>query len=49
MAHILWYRENVEEKQLHFFQSLKLSNNMQFGLDADIFMDKKDEILFLVI
>ncbi len=49
MAHILWYRENVEEKQLHFIQRLKLSNNMLFGSDGDIFMDKKYEILFLVI
>ncbi len=28
MAHIVWYSENMEEKQLSFIQELKLSKNM---------------------
>ncbi len=29
------------EKTAHFIQRLKLSKNMQFSADADIFMDEK--------
>ncbi len=34
MAHIVWYRENMKEKQLSFIQRLK---NMQFGSDAGMY------------
>ncbi len=34
LAHIVWYSENMEEKQLSFIQRLKLSRNMQFDADA---------------
>ncbi len=46
MAHIFWYSENMEEKQLNIIQRLKLSKNVQFDADADIYMTK---ILMLVI
>ncbi len=41
MAHIFWFSENMEEKQLNFIQRLELSKNMQFGADADIYLTKK--------
>ncbi len=46
MAHIFWYSENMEEKQLNNIQRLKLSTNVQFDADADFYMTK---ILMLVI
>ncbi len=45
MAHIIWYGENMEEKQLSFIQRHK---NMQFDADADIYMNKKYEILIVM-
>ncbi len=44
MAHIVWYSENMKEKQLSFIQRPKLSKKKQkkqFGADADIYMIKK--------
>lgn len=48
MAHIVWFYENMEEKQLSVIQRLKLSNNMQFGADADINMKLINEIFITV-
>ncbi len=45
MAHIVWCIENIKEKQFDFIQRLKLSKNVQFGADADIY----EEIQMLVI
>ncbi len=40
VAYVIWYSENMEENTAQFFQRLKLSKIMQFGADADIYMDK---------
>ncbi len=41
IAHIVWYSEKTEgKKQLNFIQRLKLSKNMTFAADADIYMMK---------
>ncbi len=48
MAHIVWYRENIEEKQLSFIQRHKLSKNIQFDADADMYINKKYGILIVM-
>ncbi len=35
--------DSMEHKQLNFIQRPKLSKNMQFGVDAAIYMDKKKD------
>ncbi len=35
------YSENMEEKHHSFIQRTKLNREMQFGGDADIYMDKR--------
>ncbi len=40
MAHIVRYSANMEGKHLSFIQRPKLSKNMQFGADADIYKMK---------
>ncbi len=42
MAQIVWYSENMEEKNSSvLFRDPNWAKNMQFGADADIYMDKK--------
>ncbi len=40
MAHVVWKSENMKKKYL-LFQRPKLSKNMWFDADADIYMTKK--------
>ncbi len=49
MTLIVWYSENMEEKQLSFIQKHKLSKNMQFRAGADIYMDKKYYIPIVIM
>ncbi len=39
----------MDEKQLNFIRRLKLSKNIQFGADADIYMTTRDEIMMLLM
>ncbi len=45
MAHIVWYRENIEEKQLSFIQRHK---HIKFDADADMYINKKYDILIVM-
>ncbi len=42
MAHMIWYSENMKEKTTPFSKAqTEQKYCMQFGADADIYMDKK--------